>query len=88
VQIEEVLKEKVELIDKAIEKYLPRAFKKDSVVFLLDEPKFAYRKTKLLKVTFIILTVLDAYLSVSTTPIISKTHDNIKMSGNFELCYP
>jgi len=40
--IEKFLEEKATLIDKAIEKYIPRKFSKDSAVFRLNPPNYAY----------------------------------------------
>jgi len=40
VDIEKYLAEKAPLIDKAIEKYIPRQFTKDSILFKVDPPKF------------------------------------------------
>ncbi|MEM3459418.1 MAG: polyprenyl synthetase family protein [Candidatus Bathyarchaeia archaeon] len=40
--IEKFLEEKAALIDKTIEKYIPRKFSKDSAVFRLNPPNYAY----------------------------------------------
>ena len=40
--IEKYLEEKAPLIDKAIEKYIPRKFTKDSVLFKVDPPMYSY----------------------------------------------
>lgn len=40
--IETFLEEKATLIDKAIEKYVPRAFSKNSVIFKISPPHYAY----------------------------------------------
>ncbi|MGC8895433.1 MAG: polyprenyl synthetase family protein [Candidatus Bathyarchaeia archaeon] len=40
--MEKFLEEKALLIDKAIEKYIPRKFTKDSIVFKLNQPRHAY----------------------------------------------
>lgn len=40
--IEKFLEEKATLIDKVIEKYIPRKFSKDSAVFRLNPPNYAY----------------------------------------------
>ena len=40
--VEKFLEEKAPLIDKAIEKYLPREFGKDSVLFKVNPPKYSY----------------------------------------------
>jgi len=40
--IEKFLEEKAPLIDKAIEKYIPRKFTKDSVLFKVDQPMYSY----------------------------------------------
>lgn len=40
--IEEFLAEKAPLIDKAIEKYIPRKFSKDSVLFQVNPPAYSY----------------------------------------------
>jgi len=40
--VEKFLEEKAALIDKAIEKYIPRKFTKDSIVFKLNPPRHAY----------------------------------------------
>jgi len=40
--IERFLEEKAPLIDKAIEKYIPRKFTKDSVIFKVDPPMYSY----------------------------------------------
>jgi len=40
--VEKFLEEKAALIDKAIEKYIPRKFTKDSIVFKLNPPRRAY----------------------------------------------
>jgi geranylgeranyl diphosphate synthase type I len=42
VDIETFLEEKATLIDKAIEKYVPRAFSKNSVIFKISPPHYAY----------------------------------------------
>ena len=40
--IEKFLEEKAPLIDKAIEKYIPRRFTKDSILFKVDPPMYSY----------------------------------------------
>ena len=40
--IEQILKEKAPLIDKAIEKYIPRKFDKDKMVFVCGKPRYEY----------------------------------------------
>jgi geranylgeranyl pyrophosphate synthase len=40
--IEKFLEEKASLIDKTIEKYIPRKFTKNSVLFKVDPPEYAY----------------------------------------------
>ncbi len=40
--IEKFLEEKAPLIDKAIEKYIPREFSKKSILFKVDPPKYSY----------------------------------------------
>ena len=40
--IEKFLEEKAPLIDKAIEKYIPRSFSKDSVLFKVNPPMYSY----------------------------------------------
>ena len=40
--IEKFLEEKAPLIDKAIEKYIPRKFTKDAVLFKVDPPMYSY----------------------------------------------
>ncbi len=40
--IEKILKQKAAIIDKAIEKYIPRKFSKDAVLFKINPPRFAY----------------------------------------------
>lgn len=42
VDIEKILKEKVPVIDKMIEKYIPRKYDKDSLVFALSPPRYDY----------------------------------------------
>jgi geranylgeranyl pyrophosphate synthase len=42
VDIEKFLEEKAPLIDKAIEKYIPRKFSKDSVLFKVNPPMYSY----------------------------------------------
>jgi geranylgeranyl diphosphate synthase type I len=42
VNIEEFLAAQAPLIDKTIEKYLPRKFTKDSILFQVDPPKYCY----------------------------------------------
>jgi len=42
VDIEKFLEEKAPLIDKAIEKYIPRKFTKNAVLFKVDPPKYSY----------------------------------------------
>jgi len=39
---EELLQEKAALINKTMEKYLPRAFSKDSLLFKTSQPHYAY----------------------------------------------
>lgn len=41
-EIEKLLNQQVAIIDKMIQKYLPRKFEKDSVVFVLSPPRYAY----------------------------------------------
>lgn len=40
--IESILKEKSPIIERAVEKYIPRVFSKDAVVFKLNPPRFSY----------------------------------------------
>ncbi|MGQ9530521.1 MAG: polyprenyl synthetase family protein [Candidatus Bathycorpusculaceae bacterium] len=40
--MEKFLEEKAALIDKAIEKYIPRKFTKESLVFKLNQPRYSY----------------------------------------------
>ncbi len=40
--IEEFLEEKAPIIDKAIEKYIPRTLSKDAVLFKVNKPRYAY----------------------------------------------
>jgi len=40
--IEKFLEEKAPLIDKAIEKYIPRSFSKNSVLFKVNPPMYSY----------------------------------------------
>ena len=40
--IERILLEKAPIINKAIEKYIPRVFSKDNVIFKLNPPRFSY----------------------------------------------
>jgi geranylgeranyl pyrophosphate synthase len=40
--IEELLKEKAPLIDKAVEKYIPRVFSKNALLFKLSRPRYSY----------------------------------------------
>jgi geranylgeranyl pyrophosphate synthase len=40
--IEKFLEEKAPLIDKAIEKYIPRKFTKDSIIFKVNSPMYSY----------------------------------------------
>ncbi|MGQ9624622.1 MAG: polyprenyl synthetase family protein [Candidatus Bathycorpusculaceae bacterium] len=40
--IEKLLEEKAALIDRTIEKYIPRKLSKDAVLFQLNQPKYAY----------------------------------------------
>ncbi|MGB9684343.1 MAG: polyprenyl synthetase family protein, partial [Candidatus Bathyarchaeales archaeon] len=40
--IERLLEEKAPLIDKAIEKYIPRIFSKKALIFKINPPKYAY----------------------------------------------
>ena len=42
ISIETILEEKAPIIDKAIEKYIPRRYDKDSLVFTLGPPRFEY----------------------------------------------
>ncbi len=42
ISIEKILEEKALIIDKAIEKYIPRKYDKDSLVFALGPPRFEY----------------------------------------------
>ena len=42
ISIEKILEEKAPIIDKAIEKYIPRKYDKDSLVFALGPPRFGY----------------------------------------------
>jgi len=42
ISIEKILEEKAPIIDKAIEKYIPRKYDKDSLVFALGAPRFEY----------------------------------------------
>ena len=42
VDVEKFLEEKAPLIDKAIEKYIPRKFSKKSVLFKINPPKYSY----------------------------------------------
>jgi geranylgeranyl pyrophosphate synthase len=42
VDIEKFLEEKAPLIDKTIEKYIPRKFTKNAVLFKVDPPKYSY----------------------------------------------
>ncbi len=42
INIESILEEKAPLINKAIEKYIPRRYDKDSLVFTLGPPRFEY----------------------------------------------
>jgi len=42
IDIEKLLEEKAPLIDKAIEKYIPRKYDKDSLVFTLGPPRYEY----------------------------------------------
>jgi len=42
VEIEKFLEKQVAAIDKAIEKYIPRKFGKDAVVFRLSQPRYSY----------------------------------------------
>jgi geranylgeranyl diphosphate synthase type I len=42
ISIENILEEKAPIIDKAIEKYIPRRYDKDSLVFTLGPPRFEY----------------------------------------------
>jgi len=47
--VEKLLEEKASLIDKAIEKYIPREFDKNSVVFSLSPPRYEYNLAALNK---------------------------------------
>ncbi len=47
--IEKFLEEKAPLIDKAIEKYIPRKFTKDSILFKVDPPLYSYNLESLNK---------------------------------------
>jgi len=40
--IQELLEKKAPIIDKAIEKYIPRKFSKDALLFKVDPPRYAY----------------------------------------------
>lgn len=40
--VEELLREKAAIIDEAMEKYLPRAFSKDSLLFKINQPSYAH----------------------------------------------
>jgi geranylgeranyl pyrophosphate synthase len=42
INVEEMLEEKAKLIDKTIEKYVPREFSDNSLVFLLQPPRYDY----------------------------------------------
>lgn len=42
ISIEKVLEEKAPIIDKAIERYIPRKYDKDSLVFTLGTPRYEY----------------------------------------------
>jgi geranylgeranyl pyrophosphate synthase len=42
IDVEKLLKEKAEVIDKAIEKYIPREFDNNSLVFSLSPPRYDY----------------------------------------------
>jgi geranylgeranyl pyrophosphate synthase len=42
INVEKMLEEKAKLIDKTIEKYVPREFTKDSLVFSLQPPRYDY----------------------------------------------
>jgi geranylgeranyl diphosphate synthase type I len=41
-EIEALLEEKAPLIDKAIEKYIPRVFSKKAVLFRISPPNYSY----------------------------------------------
>jgi len=41
-RIEQVLEEKAALIDKTMEKYIPRTFSKDTILFKMNPPRYAY----------------------------------------------
>jgi geranylgeranyl pyrophosphate synthase len=47
--IEKFLEEKAPLIDKAIEKYIPRKFTKDAILFKVDPPMYSYNLQSLNK---------------------------------------
>ena len=47
--IEKFLEEKADLIDKRIEKYIPRKFSKDAILFKLNPPSYAYNTEALNK---------------------------------------
>jgi len=49
-EIEELLREKAPLINKAVEKYIPRVFSKNAVVFKLSPPRYSYNFETLNKV--------------------------------------
>ena len=40
--IEKFLEEKASVIDKVLEKYVPREFGKDAIVFALSQPEYGY----------------------------------------------
>jgi geranylgeranyl pyrophosphate synthase len=40
--IERILEEKAPIINKAVEKYIPRVFSRNALIFRLDPPRFAY----------------------------------------------
>ncbi|UCE95154.1 MAG: polyprenyl synthetase family protein [Candidatus Bathyarchaeota archaeon] len=41
-KIKDILKEQVASIDEAIEKYIPRRFEKDAIIFRLSQPRYSY----------------------------------------------
>jgi geranylgeranyl diphosphate synthase, type I len=49
VDIEKFLEEKAPLIDKAIEKYIPRKYTKNAILFKVDAPKYSYNMETLNK---------------------------------------
>ena len=50
--IEEFLEEKAAIIDKAIEKYIPRILSEDAVLFRANKPRYAYNLEALSKAVF------------------------------------